>query len=170
MVPNYPTAALYAETLYSYTKNHSVDGVIAFDQHMLVEFLDATGPIKLVGVSHPIDANNVIAYMRSAKTPTAAELATPDWNNKLFIKIIADALIAKIYNGDIQPEPLVTVLLQGLNEHHLLLQLDDLSMTSILADHGWDGADPPQGRFSHGGGYQCRFQQNQCGCNREPGL
>jgi hypothetical protein len=33
-----------------------------------------------------------------------------------------------------------TALLQGLNEHHLLLQLDDPMLTPVLARHGWDGA------------------------------
>jgi Protein of unknown function (DUF4012) len=142
---NYPTAALYAETLYSYVKGHSVDGVIAFDQQMLVEILKGTGPITLSGVSTPINASNVITYMRSAKTPTAADLASPNRNNEIFIKLIADAVIGKIFNGDIQPETLFTVLLKALNEHHLLLQLDSLSMTAILADQHWNGAVHPEG-------------------------
>jgi hypothetical protein len=145
---NYPTAALYAETLYSYVKGYSVNGEIAFDQQFLVEILQATGSIQVAGVSHPIDANNVVAYMRSAKTPTAADLASPDWNNKLFVKLIADALIQKITSGAVQPENLLTVLLQGLNEHHLLLKLDSPSMTAILANHRWDGVvRPAKGDF-----------------------
>ena len=63
---NYPTAARYAEQLYSYSSNHSVDGVIAFDQQMLVELLRVTGPIQVEGVDYPIDANNVVSYMRAA--------------------------------------------------------------------------------------------------------
>ena len=145
---NYPTAALYAETLYSYIKGYSVNGEIAFDQQFLVEILQTTGPIQVAGVSYPIDAGNVIAYMRSAKTPTAADLASPDWNNKLFVKLISDALLAKITSGAIQPENLLTVLLQGLNEHHLLLKFDSPSMTALLASHRWDGVvRPEQGDF-----------------------
>ena len=145
---NYPTAALYAETLYSYVKGYSVNGEIAFDQQFLVEILQATGPIQVAGVSYPIDASNVVAYMRSAKTPTAADLASPDWNNKLFVKLIADALIQKITSGAVQPENLLTVLLQGLNEHHLILKFDNSAMTALLANHRWDGAvRPEQGDF-----------------------
>ncbi len=141
---NYPTAALYAETLYSYVKGYSVNGEIAFDQQFLVEILQATGPIQVAGVSYPIDASNVVAYMRSAKTPTAADLASPDWNNKLFVKLIADALIQKITSGAVQPENLLMVLLQGLNEHHLLLKFDNPTMTAILANHRWDGVVRPE--------------------------
>ncbi len=141
---NYPTAALYAETLYSYVKGYSVNGVIAFDQQFLVDILQATGPLQLVGVSYPITASNVIAYMRSAKTPTAADLASPDWNNKLFIKLISDALIAKISGGTIQTESLLTNLLQALNEHHLLLRFDSPTMTNVLANRHWDGVVRPE--------------------------
>jgi len=141
---NYPTAALYAENLFSYVKGYSVNGEIAFDQEFLVEILQTTGPIQVAGVSYPIDASNVVAYMRSAKTPTAADLASPDWNNKIFVKLISDSLIQKISSGVLQPESLLTVLLQGLNEHHLLLKFDSPSMTALLARHYWDGAVRPE--------------------------
>jgi len=145
---NYPTAALYAETLYSYVKGFSVNGEIAFDQQFLVEILQVTGSIQVAGVSYPINANNVVAYMRSAKTPTAADLASPDWNNKLFVKLIADALLEKISSGAVQPESLLTVFLEGLNEHHLLLKFDNPALTTLLADHRWDGVvRPEQGDF-----------------------
>jgi len=112
---NYPTAALYAETLYSYVKGYSVNGEIAFDQQFLVEILQATGRSR-AGVSYPIDASNVLAYMRSAKTPQRL-ICLAAWNNKLFLKLIANALIQRITSGAVQPENLLNVLLQGLNEH-----------------------------------------------------
>jgi Protein of unknown function (DUF4012) len=141
---NYPTAALYAESLYSYVKGYSVNGEIAFDQQFLVEVLQATGPIQVAGVSYPIDASNVVAYMRSAKTPTAADLASPDWNNKFFVKLISDALLQKITSGAVSPENLLTVLFQGLNEHHLILKFDNSTLTALLAKHRWDGAVRPE--------------------------
>ena len=145
---NYPTAALYAETLFSYVNGYSVNGEIAFDQQFLVEILKATGPIQVAGVSYPIDSSNVVAYMRSAKAPTAADLTSSDWNNKLFIKLIADALMVKISSGSVQPEDLLSILNKSLNEHHLLLKLDSPSLTTLLADHHWDGAvRPDKGDF-----------------------
>ncbi|MBI5965736.1 MAG: DUF4012 domain-containing protein [Chloroflexi bacterium] len=137
---NYPTAALYAEYLYSYISDHSVDGVIAFDQQMLVDFLAVIGPIELDGVPYPINSGNVVAYMRASKTPTAEELASPDWNNKAFINKISRALISKIFSGDVEWEQLSTLLIKSLNEHHLMIQLDSPPMTTFLADHHWDGA------------------------------
>ncbi len=137
---NYPTAALYAEYLYSYISDHSVDGVIAFDQQMLVDVLAVIGPIELDGVPYPIDAGNVVAYMRASKTPTAEDLASADWNNKVFINKISRALITKIFSGDVEWQQLSTLLIKDLNEHHLMVQLDSPAMTDFLARHHWDGS------------------------------
>ena len=142
---NYPTAALFAEHLYSYISDHSVDGVIAFDQQMLVELLGVLGPIQMDDVPYPVDASNVIGYMRISKTPTAAEAASLEWNNKIFINKISRALIEKIFSGTVKLDQLSTVLLQALDEHHILIQLDNPSMTTLLARYHWDGVVRPTG-------------------------
>ncbi len=136
---DYPTAALYAENLYSYISDNSVDGVIAFDQQMLVDVLTVMGPIELEGVPYPIDSGNVVAYMRASKTPTAEDLASPGWNNKVFINKISHALISKIFGGDVQWEQISALMIRVLNERHLLIQLDGPAMTSFLANRHWDG-------------------------------
>lgn len=140
---NYPTAALYAEYLFSYTNSHSVDGVIAFDQQMLKDVLSVTGPIEVEDVPYLIDANNVVAYMRQAKTPTAEDLASSEWTNKIFITKITRALITKIFSGDVQLEELSTMLFKSMDERHLLIQLDSPTMTSLLEKYHWDGAVLP---------------------------
>ncbi|HEX2997803.1 MAG TPA: DUF4012 domain-containing protein [Anaerolineales bacterium] len=142
---NYPTAARYAEQLYSYSSNHSVDGVIAFDQQTLVELLKVTGPIQLDDVDYPVDASNVISYMRAAKTPTPEEAASPGWNNKIFINKMTRALMNKIFSGDVELERLAAFFLKVLNGHHVLLQVDDPVITSVLEKYGWDGAVRPSG-------------------------
>ncbi len=145
---DFRTAALYAEYLYSYANNHSVDGVIAFNQHMLVETLRVTGPIELEGEAHPVDANNVVTFMRAEKTPTAEDLASPEWNNKVFINKIITALIKKILSGDVPLEQLSVLFVKSLNEHHLMVQLDNPTLTDFLARHNWDGAvRPAEGDF-----------------------
>jgi hypothetical protein len=140
---DFPTAALYAEYLYSYSNNHSVDGVIAFDQQMLVDVLRMVGPIQVEGASEPIDANNVVSYMRASKTPTAEDLANPEWNNKVFINRLTAALLAKIFAGNLDWRELSKTGFQVLNEHHLLLQVDNPALTPILVRRGWDGAIRP---------------------------
>ncbi len=142
---NYPTTALYAEYLYSFTNDHSVDGVIAFDQQMLVEMLGVLGPLEVEDAPYLITADNVIAYMRAAKTPTPEERASPDWNNKAFINKLTSAILARIFEGDLEWERLAAVLIKTLDERHLLLQLDNPSLTSFLEARGWDGSVRPSG-------------------------
>ena len=137
--PDFPTSSLYAEYLYSYTKNHSVDGVIAFDQQMLVRMLAILGPVQIERVNYPIDASNVISYMISAKTRTDEDYAK-GWGDKESINDISHAIIKKILSGNVQWESLVGEIMRMLDEHHLLLQTDSSSINSFLARHGWNGA------------------------------
>ena len=53
---DFPTTVLWAESLYAYTHSHSVDGVIAFDQHFLVMLLEQVGPLNVEGAAYPITA------------------------------------------------------------------------------------------------------------------
>ena len=46
---DFPTTVTWAEYLYAYTHDHSVDGVIAFDQRFLVMLLEAIGPVQRGG-------------------------------------------------------------------------------------------------------------------------
>ena len=64
---DFPTTVLWAESLYAYTHSHSVDGVIAFDQHFLVMLLEQVGPLNVEGAAYPVTAENVIQYMRESK-------------------------------------------------------------------------------------------------------
>ena len=140
---DFPTAAAYARSLYAYYADaQPVNGVIEFDQQMLVEILGVTGPITLAGVPYPINVDNLKAYMIASKTPPAN--APPGWNRKDFMGPVAKAVMDKIIGGDIPAEKLFTFLLQVLDERHLLLQLDSPTMTDMLAKYRWDGAVRPQ--------------------------
>lgn len=141
---NYPTAASYARYLHSYINENPVNGVIAFDQHFLIEMLNVTGPIVVEGAPYPIDTGNVVQYMRASKTPGAQDVNSSDWSNKAFLNKIAYALIQKLFSGDVQWESISVELLRALNERHLLLQMDNPAMTSLLADNHWDGAVRPK--------------------------
>ena len=147
---DYPTAALYAESLYAYQNDHSVDGVIAFDQHLLIEILRATGPIQVEGNPESIDADNVVEYMRAQKVPPGGS-SNPNsvaWDNKAFINKLTSALLERLLGGGFKWEQLMAVLVQALDEHHILLQFDNPVLTPILVRRGWDGAvRPGQGDF-----------------------
>lgn len=145
---HYPTTAQYAEYLYSLSSAHSVDGVIAFDQGLLVMLLGLTGPIRVEGVEYPVDAGNVISYMRAAKKPTPEEAASAEWNNKAFLNKITRALMERIFSDGVDLEELVTGFTQALNERHILVQVDNPAVSDFLARYHWDGAvSPSDGDF-----------------------
>lgn len=145
---DYSKSAQYAEYLYTYAKKHSVDGVIAFDQHLLVELLQVLGPIDVEGADYPVDSNNVITFMRESKIWTEESRTTPGWNNKLFMNRISAALLGKIFSGDVPLEKLTDFFIRVLDERHLMLQFDNPVLSEFLSRHDWDGnVKPGNGDF-----------------------
>jgi hypothetical protein len=163
--PDFPTSALYAETLFAYNDSHSVDGVIAFDQHMLVMILQVLGPLELTGFNDPVDAGNIIGFMRAAKSPPVGQPVPAGWSRKAFMDKITQAILARIFKGgDVPWESLGKTLLQGLDQKHLLLQLDDATLSGVVAKHGWDGALNP------GTGDYLRVVDSNIGFNKTSAL
>jgi hypothetical protein len=142
---DFPTAALWAESLYSYTHSHSVDGIIAFDQHFLVMLLGQLGPLEVEGAPYPITNENVIEYMRQSKVPPPGEPIPEGWYRKEFIGKLAGAILSKLTTGDQHDwRGTAGVLSQALAERHLLLQFDDSAFAGLIAGRGWDNAVRPQ--------------------------
>ncbi len=138
--PDFPTSALYVEQLYAYTHQNAVNGILAFDQHLLVMLLQTLGPLEVDGAPFPITTDNVIDYMRHSKTPLPGQPIPAGWNRKEFIRAIATALIQKILNGDpLQWGDLSTTIQQALEERHLLLQMNDQDLQALLEQHAWNG-------------------------------
>lgn len=146
---DFPTSAMWAEYLYSYDHPQPLDGVIAFDQQFLVILLSALGPLEVEGAPYPITSANAIAYMRAAKEPPAGQPVPSGWYRKEFIGNIADAILDKLVNGrNNNWRALAATLAQALEERHLLLQFDEPTAASLLAERGWDNAlRPIEGDF-----------------------
>jgi len=148
--PDFPTSAMWAEHVYSYYSAHSVDGVVALDQEFLRQLLTVLGPIDLDGFPEPITADNVMAFMRAAR---GEGLTEEEWREvwderKNFMGPLAQALINNFQSGDISFSALSQVILQALDSHHLLLQIDEPALAAVLARQGWDGAlQPSDGDF-----------------------
>ncbi|NWG33085.1 MAG: DUF4012 domain-containing protein [Chloroflexi bacterium] len=141
---DFPTNARWAEYLYSYTHPEPLDGVIAFDQQFLVLLLQAIGPLDVKGVPYAITSGNVIEYMRSAKAPPEGETVSKTWYRKKFIGDLADAILARMADGQKNDwRRLGSVVVQALKERHLLLQFDDPVVTALLAREDWDHAVRP---------------------------
>lgn len=141
---DFPTTALWVEYLYAYTHAHSVDGILAFDQHFLVMLLGELGPLQVEDVSYPITSQNIIEYMRQAKIPPSQEAVLAGWYRKEFISEIAGALLEELTSGQGHDwRGIARVLSQAMAERHLLLQFDDPVVTALLAERDWDNALHP---------------------------
>ena len=139
--PDFPTSAALAETLYAYTRFHTSDGIIAIDQHAVQMLLTVLGPINLEGISYPITSGNVIDYIRKQKLEDQTIDPT---HRKDFISTLGSAILARMTSGqNLSFESLSKVLLEALDEKHVLMQFDDPNMKTILSDQGWDGAVRP---------------------------
>jgi hypothetical protein len=138
---DFPTAASWVEYLYAYKHSFSVDGVIAFDQEFISLLLKVTGPIDVPGVAAPVTSENVFDYLRDAKVQFAAGKPI---DRKAFLNDLTQPLLKKLLTGKgFSGKTLLDTVYQGLNQHDILLQLDDQDMTTVLAKHNWDGAIRP---------------------------
>jgi hypothetical protein len=140
---DFPTTALWAEYLYAYTHSHSVDGVIAFDQHFLVMLLAQLGPLDVEGAPYPITEGNVIEYMRQAKSPPTQAAIPSDWTRKQFIGKIAASVVEETQGGNQDWRSIADVVSQALDQRHLLLQFDHPVVAALSAERGWDNAIHP---------------------------
>ncbi len=144
--PDFPTSATLAEHLYTYTRPHSLDGVIALDQAAIRLLLQGVGPVEVDGATGPVTADNVIAYMRSAKAPVSGEALDQEWwrQRKDFMRRLGASLVAKLQlDTGLSWSTLGGAMLQALDERHVLVQLDDPTAAAVLADRRWDGAVRP---------------------------
>lgn len=141
---DYPTTAQMAEYLYSYSRAPVVDGVIAIDQHVVVELLRAFGPVRVNGVLYDITAENVLQYMRAAKEEHTPAGVVGIWDRKQFIGRLAQPILEKLLQSrGAAWSSLTAALIRLLDERHILLQFDNPQMTSFLGRRHWDGALRP---------------------------
>jgi hypothetical protein len=138
---DFPTTVSWAEYFYSYTRATSADGVIALDMQVIVQMLELLGPVQVDGVDLPITSENVMEYLRSAEQRRPKGVVQGEWDRKQFIGKLAQPLLEKILQARGQTwTQLAPVLVQLLDEHHILLQFDDEEASKWLERRAWDGA------------------------------
>jgi len=138
---DFPTTVTWAEYLYAKKYAHSVDGVIAIDQHVLAQLLDVTGSIFIPEIGQSISSENLLDVMRAQKEPPSAEERDPEWHRKRFMQPIPSAILEKLLDGDKIPwEALLKSMLSELDQHHILVQLDNPTLSELLLSRSWDGA------------------------------
>jgi hypothetical protein len=137
---DFPTTVSWAEYFYSYTRASSADGVMTLDMRVIVRLLEVLGPVRVENVNTLITHENVLEYLRSAEETRPAGV-TGSWDRKQFLGKLAQPLLEKILNarGGTWQE-LAPVLVELLDEKHILLQFDDEEAGRLIERRNWDGA------------------------------
>lgn len=137
---DFPTTVSWAEYFYSYSRAASADGVMTIDTHVIMRLLETLGPVRVEGVSTPITSENVMEYLRSGEQAPPAGVSGK-WDRKQFLGKLAEPLLQKLLNARGETwTRLAPVMIELLDEKHILLQFDNAEITNLLEHHDWDGA------------------------------
>ena len=146
--PDFPTAAQQTQEMYYLSIEIDTDAVVAFDQQLIVNLLELTGPLDLPDEDIPIDAGNVEARMIEYKQAAIDEGKSGE--RKEFLSILAPHLIKKILKVS-DPKGMIDVgksLLKAVQRGHLLMYFNDPEVQDLLYQMELDGAvRPGEGDF-----------------------
>lgn len=112
--PDFAVSAAKAEWFLQKEGGPSADHVIAIDQTLLVDIIEATGDLNLPGVSRPVsaaDLNFLLSYIVESKIEGAT---TP----KKILKDLKPAIIEKIKNPQ-NLAKIAPILIKGIREKHI---------------------------------------------------
>lgn len=142
---SFPTSVEWVKFLYAYTRPIEINGVITVDQHVVMQILREIGPIEVEGEDELITAENVMDYMRQARSELPPAGVDADvWDRKQFINRMAHAMTQKLLSRQgYSLNALLKTLMRLLDEKHILLQFDDPEMKELLAKRGWNGMVQP---------------------------
>lgn len=141
--PDFPTTAKETQEMYYLSTENKSDGVIAFNQELIVNLLEITGPITLPDEEIPIDASNVEAKMIEFKQAAIREGNSAE--RKEFLSIMAPPLIEKIFKirQPVDQINLVKLFIGAIQRGDLLLFFNDPKAQDVLYQTGLDGSVRP---------------------------
>ncbi len=147
--PDFPTSAQQAQNLYALSTGNQTQGVIAFNQLALRGILQVIGPVQVPGTDGPVNADNVVDYMRQAWAPAPEQGLSTEWwlHRKDFMQLLGGVLLEKVLSSADQKQlfDLAKVIVDLLERGQLLVYFNDSRAQAILHDIGWDGAVHPGG-------------------------
>ncbi len=138
--PDFPTAARQALELYRLRHEVTVDGIIAVDQHAAQRLLDTLGPLTLPGMEDPVIGATLLDQLYSTWAPEEGEEYGAWWQQrKSFMEPLAEAVMARVSEGDVDWLALAKAGQQLVTEKHVLMHFVDDNVQTVLAARGWDG-------------------------------
>jgi len=139
--PDFPTAARQALALYRPRRAVTVDGIIAIDMHAAQRLLDGLGSLTLPDTAEPVTGATLLEYFYSTWAPEDGKLDGDWWKQrKALMQTLADAVMTRLTQGDVDWVALAQVGQQLVAEKHVLMYFVDANLQAGLAAHGWDGA------------------------------
>lgn len=138
--PDFPTAALVAENIYSIDRGIIVDGVIAVNDRMIPRLLDATGAVTLETYPERIDSQNDLAVMRAYWASPQGQGQSGDWwrHRKDFSGKLLEAIVSRLRTGEFDRTKLARALFDSILAKDLLVYVNDAGVeNNALA---WGGA------------------------------
>lgn len=133
---DYPTSAKKIAWFYAKSGGPSVDGVIALNTNLILDFLKITGPIEMPQYKKIITADNFIAEIQKQ-----VEIDYDKTQNKPK-QILADLMplvLEKIMNEKNNFVPFILALNKNLNQKNLLVYLEDQKLEKEIIAQGWGG-------------------------------
>jgi hypothetical protein len=146
--PDLPTTAKIARAIYKQDTGIDIDGIITIDLNAVKKLVGAIGPLTVAGSDDAITGDNIQeAIKRFWENPVEAtggveEATTSDWwrRRKDFIPNIAQAALAKVQSGDINPIRAAAAVESALDQRDIQIWLRNEEAQAAVAAAGWDGA------------------------------
>lgn len=143
---DFPTSAKKIAWFYEKSGGPTVDGVIALDTQILIDFLQLVGPVELPQFKKTLGTENAISELQKQ---IEFEYDKTQNRPKQIITELAPLLINKLFSEKTQLLPILTALNRNLNQKHLQIFLADKNLEQEIISQGWGG----EVRDNHQGDY-----------------
>ena len=145
--PDFPTSALQAQDLYTLSTGVQTQGVIAINQLVVKQLLEALGPVQVPGTQEPVTAENVEYFMRQAWAPSPDEGLSQEWwlHRKDFMQLLGSVILDRAMSTNNQELQLglAKTIMKLLDQGQLLIYFNNPAAQSALETAGWDGGLHP---------------------------
>lgn len=145
LTPDFPTAALTAQTMWETKTGEQVDGVLSVDPVALGYLLEATGPVKLadptlteVAPAMPteLSAKNVVQTLLS---DVYSKIAEPEVQDVYFAGV-AKEVFSKVASGKGDTKKVIDALTRGSSERRILAWSANADEQAVLSQYPLGGS------------------------------
>ncbi|MBI4329429.1 MAG: DUF4012 domain-containing protein [Chloroflexi bacterium] len=137
---HFPDSARAAENLYELGQNIAVDGVIAVNERVMEEVVEAVGPIYLEAYGTEVTRETFLRLLEQGIEPSGVGPGSLQ-PRKFLLKVLGEELRGRLESGLGLEKTLrlLSALARSLEGRHVLLYTHTGDVQEILAQLGWDG-------------------------------